>query len=80
MILQEVDDDITSIETQLVRVEHYEFEGEMITDRTEIQNIQIADGNVPLGLELPIFVVLPKYFSSASFDLPKVAVRICIKR
>jgi len=78
MILKEVSADISSIETQLVRVEHYEFEGSMVTDKTEIQNLQIADGNVPLGLELPIFVVLPKYFSSASFDLPKVSVSVCL--
>lgn len=74
LILKEVGGDIASIESQLVRIETYEYQEQIRTDKTEIQNLQIADGNIPLGLELPIFVVLPRYFSSASFNMPKVSV------
>jgi len=74
IVLQECSGEISSIETQLVRVETYEFEGKIVTDTTEIQNLQIADGNVPLNLELPIYVILPRYFSCASFDTQHVTV------
>lgn len=74
LILKEFGDDIASIEAQLVRVETYEKEGTMVTEHTEVQNLQIADGNIPVNLELPIYVILPRYFSCASFDTQNVCV------
>jgi len=58
--------DIKSIELQLVRVESCTYmEGEA-REATEIQNIQIADGNVVRGLAIPIHMVFPRLFTSST--------------
>jgi len=58
--------DIKSIELQLVRVESCSYmEGEA-REATEIQNIQIADGNVVRGLAIPIHMVFPRLFTCAT--------------
>jgi len=58
--------DIKSIELQLVRVESCTYmEGEA-REATEIQNIQIADGNVVRGLSIPIYMVFPRLFTCAT--------------
>jgi len=58
--------DIKSIELQLVRVESCSYmEGEA-REATEIQNIQIADGNIVRGLSIPIFMVFPRLFTCAT--------------
>lgn len=55
--------EIKSIELQLVRVESCTYmEGEA-REATEIQNIQIAEGNVVRGLSIPIYMVFPRYFT-----------------
>lgn len=38
----------------------------MCCSATEIQNIQIADGNVVRGLSIPIFMVFPRLFTCAT--------------
>jgi hypothetical protein len=54
---------IRSIELQLVRVETCNHvEGET-REATEIQNIQIADGNAPRNLAIPIHMVFPRLFT-----------------
>lgn len=58
--------DIKSIELQLVRVESCTYlEGEA-REATEIQNIQIAEGNIVRGLSIPIFMVFPRLFTCAT--------------
>lgn len=58
--------DIKSIELQLVRVESCTYmEGEA-REATEIQNIQIADGNIVRGLALPIYMVFPRLFTCST--------------
>jgi len=58
--------DIKSIELQLVRVESCSYmEGEA-REATEIQNIQIADGNVVRGLAIPIHMVFPRLFTCST--------------
>jgi len=58
--------DIKSIELQLVRVESCSYmEGEA-REATEIQNIQIADGNPVRGLSIPIYMVFPRLFTCAT--------------
>jgi len=58
--------DIKSIELQLVRVESCSYmEGEA-REATEIQNIQIADGNVVRGLAIPIYMIFPRLFTSST--------------
>jgi hypothetical protein len=58
--------DIKSIELQLVRVETCTYlEGEA-REATEIQNIQIADGNVVHNLPLPIYMIFPRLFTCST--------------
>lgn len=59
LICDESEIQIKSIEIQLVRVET--FEGK--TNATEVQNIQVADGNVIPGLEVPLYMLFPKIYS-----------------
>lgn len=33
---------------------------------TEIQNIQIGEGNVPTGISIPIYMVFPRLFSCST--------------
>ena len=54
---------IKSVEIQLVRVET--FEGK--TNATEVQNIQVADGNVIPGLEVPLYMLFPKIYSCPTY-------------
>jgi len=58
--------DIKSVELQLVRVESCSYmEGEA-REATEIQNIQIADGNPVRGLAIPIYMIFPRLFTCAT--------------
>jgi len=65
---------LQSLEIQLVRIETYKTTQETLHEGTEIQNIQIADGDVPIGVKLPIFMILPRYYSCTSFDVEEVSV------
>ena len=55
---------IKSIEIQLVRVETCGCAEGFAKEATEIQNIQIADGNVPTGTTIPIFMIFPRLFTA----------------
>lgn len=58
--------EIKSIELQLVRVECCTYmEGEA-REATEIQNIQIADGNIVPNLAIPIHMVFPRLFTCST--------------
>lgn len=66
LLIQKCAVDIKSIELQLVRVESCTYmEGEA-REATEIQNIQIAEGNIVRGLSIPIFMVFPRLFTCAT--------------
>jgi Vacuolar protein sorting-associated protein 26 len=54
---------IKSLELQLVRVETCGCAEGYSRDATEIQNIQIADGNVCPKLQIPIYMVFPRLFT-----------------
>ena len=54
---------IRSIELQLVRVETCGCAEGYARDPTEIQNIQIADGDVCRGMVIPIYMVFPRLFT-----------------
>lgn len=58
--------EIRSIELQLVRVESYSHMDDEAREATEIQNIQIADGNPIRGLPIPIHMVFPRLFTCVS--------------
>lgn len=54
---------IRSIELQLVRVETCGCAEGYARDPTEIQNIQIVDGDVCRGAAVPIFMIFPRLFT-----------------
>lgn len=61
---------IKSIEVQLVRVEN--FEGK--TFATEVQNIQVADGDVIRDMEIPLYMMFPKIYSCPSVKHAKFSI------
>jgi hypothetical protein len=63
LICEDSELQIKSIEIQLVRVEQFENK----TNATEVQNIQVADGNVISGLEVPLYMLFPKIYSCPTF-------------
>ncbi|XP_062516689.1 vacuolar protein sorting-associated protein 26C-like [Corticium candelabrum] len=54
---------IKSIELQLIRVETCGCAEGYAKDATEIQNIQIAEGDVCRGLPIPIHMIFPRLFT-----------------
>ncbi|ELT97716.1 hypothetical protein CAPTEDRAFT_167823 [Capitella teleta] len=54
---------IKSIEVQLVRVETCGCAEGYAKDATEIQNIQVADGDVCRGMAIPIYMIFPRLFT-----------------
>ena len=61
--------DIKSIELQFLRNEkvlYPEFKG--ISEVSEIQNLQIGDGDVVRNLEIPVFMIFPRNFCCANLD------------
>eukprot|EP00455_Lapot_gusevi_P017440 TRINITY_DN1930_c0_g1_i11.p1 TRINITY_DN1930_c0_g1~~TRINITY_DN1930_c0_g1_i11.p1 ORF type:complete len:325 (+),score=112.22 TRINITY_DN1930_c0_g1_i11:86-976(+) len=55
--------DIKSVELQLVRVETTAYAEGEVREATEIQNIQLADGNVCFDLGIPIHMIFPRLFT-----------------
>lgn len=55
-----------------MRVESYEDPEKpagkrRIDSATEVQNIQVADGNVMPDLQIPLYMLFPKIYSCATF-------------
>ena len=50
----------------MLRVERIESPLGKFCEKTEIQLIQICDGNVTRNLEIPIYMIFPRYFSCPS--------------
>ncbi|XP_044298152.1 vacuolar protein sorting-associated protein 26C isoform X4 [Varanus komodoensis] len=59
---------VKSIELQLVRVETCGCAEGYARDATEIQNIQIADGDVCRNLPIPIYMVFPRLFTCPTLE------------
>ncbi|KAK6486119.1 vacuolar protein sorting-associated protein 26C [Huso huso] len=59
---------IKSIELQLVRVETCGCAEGYARDATEIQNIQIAEGDVCHGFPIPIYMVFPRLFTCPTLE------------
>ena len=64
LVITEAESIIKSIELQLVRVETCGCADGYAKEATEIQNIQISDGDVPRGITIPIFMVFPRLFTA----------------
>lgn len=65
-IIESCEANIRSVELQLVRVETCGLspgDREYSRDATEVQNIQIGDGNLLRNIPIPIYMVLPRLFS-----------------
>ncbi|XP_033758853.1 LOW QUALITY PROTEIN: vacuolar protein sorting-associated protein 26C-like [Pecten maximus] len=63
LMVDSCESQIKSIEIQLVRVETCGCAEGYAKDATEIQNIQIADGDVCRGIAIPIHMVFPRLFT-----------------
>ncbi|XP_030058079.1 vacuolar protein sorting-associated protein 26C [Microcaecilia unicolor] len=63
LLVESADVAVKSIELQLVRVETCGCAEGYARDATEIQNIQIAEGDVCRGLPIPIYMVFPRLFT-----------------
>ncbi|XP_075548168.1 vacuolar protein sorting-associated protein 26C isoform X2 [Dermacentor variabilis] len=61
--VENCDSAIRSIELQLVRVETCGCAEGYARDATEIQNIQIGEGDVCRGIDIPIYMVFPRLFT-----------------
>ena len=69
IIVKESEISIKSIELQFIRNELVHLpNGESITEISEIQNLQIGDGEVNTNVEIPLFMIFPRYFTCATFD------------
>ncbi|XP_014224137.1 Down syndrome critical region protein 3 homolog [Trichogramma pretiosum] len=63
VIIESCDAIVKSIELQLVRVETCGCAEGYSKDATEIQNIQIGEGNVCTELAIPIYMIFPRLFT-----------------
>ncbi|TMW39591.1 hypothetical protein DOY81_015329, partial [Sarcophaga bullata] len=63
LTVQHTEAAIKSIELQLVRVETCGCNEGYAKDATEIQTVQIADGNICPKLEIPIYMIMPRLFT-----------------
>lgn len=66
IVVEESEEPIRSLELQLVRVEAVRHGGKSATERTEIQNLQVGDGDVPRGVPIPLYMILPRMFTAPS--------------
>eukprot|EP01088_Endostelium_zonatum_P018980 TRINITY_DN6333_c0_g1_i2.p1 TRINITY_DN6333_c0_g1~~TRINITY_DN6333_c0_g1_i2.p1 ORF type:complete len:315 (-),score=40.03 TRINITY_DN6333_c0_g1_i2:29-838(-) len=60
---------ITSIELQLMRIENCSnTSGTFDKEISEIQNVQMADGDIPRNMVIPLFFIFPRLFCSPSMS------------
>lgn len=75
LTVKECSTDIKSIELQFLRNEkilNAEFAG--IGEISEIQNLQIGDGDVIRNLEIPVFMIFPRNFCCANLETKDVSI------
>ncbi|XP_015511224.1 vacuolar protein sorting-associated protein 26C [Neodiprion pinetum] len=68
VIIEHCEVPIKSIELQLVRVETCGCAEGYSRDATEIQNIQIGEGNVCTGLAIPVYMIFPRLFTCPTLN------------
>jgi hypothetical protein len=61
---------VRSLELQLVRIESVNAEGKSTKEATEIQTIQMGDGNICRNLAVPIYMIFPRLFSCSTVNTP----------
>ncbi|CAE7825301.1 VPS26C [Symbiodinium sp. KB8] len=74
IVVEECGAPIKSIELQLVRVERTVIDGKESTDATEIQNLQVGDGDVARGLGIPLYMIFPRLFACPSVSAGPLSV------
>jgi len=70
ILLKHCSEPIKCIELQLIRAETCGCADGFAKEATEIQNIQITDGDITPGIKVPIFMIFPRLFTC-----PTVAAR-----
>ncbi|XP_064213486.1 vacuolar protein sorting-associated protein 26C isoform X3 [Tribolium castaneum] len=65
---------VRSIELQLVRVETCGCAEGYAREATEIQNIQIGDGDIPTNVDIPIYMVFPRLFTCPTLITPNFKI------
>ena len=66
---------IKSIELQFMRKELIFMKGiDGLKEASEIQNLQIGDGDVNKEMEIPLFMLFPKVFSCATMETPEAKI------
>lgn len=68
LLVEHSDAAIRSIELQLVRVETCGCAEGYARDATEVQNIQIADGDICRNLSVPLYMVFPRLFTCPTLE------------
>lgn len=66
IFVRETEVDVKSIELQFVRVETCAYTEGDVREATEVQNIQLAEGNVCKNFGIPIYMVFPRLFTCAT--------------
>jgi len=61
--LEKCEEPIKCIEVQLVRVETCGCSDGFAKEATEIQNIQLVEGDIPRGIKVPIHMIFPRLFT-----------------
>ena len=65
-IIHECSLPIKSVELQFMRKEKTTQHQMKLNEMSEIQNLQVGDGNVNKGQEIPLYMLFPKIFSCAN--------------
>lgn len=65
---------ITSVEIQLIRSENVAVGDTVGRENTEVQNIQIGDGDVQRGVVIPMHMMFPKWYTCAALITDDVKV------
>lgn len=69
IIIKDSEIAIKSIELQFVRNELITLPaGDVLSEISEIQNLQIGDGDVNRNVEIPLYMIFPRFFSCACLD------------
>jgi hypothetical protein len=62
--IRECEFKIASVEIQLVRVEFCATKETVAKEHTEIQNIQIGEGDIQRNFEIPIYMMFPRWYTA----------------
>jgi hypothetical protein len=74
IIIHNCNVEIKSIELQFLRHEETVINNVNINETSEIQNLQIGDGDVNKNIEIPLFMIFPKTFSCATLNNNKIKI------